>query len=137
MLDRGAVRDLYFEEEYSVRDCIFIFTTNAGKNAYATKNPYNISSTPISTIIKALEEEVNPATGENYFSKELVSRFASGKIVVFNKLRPEILKRIILKHIDEMRRYTYREYNIGSRLNDDMLANILLLSQGEMPMCVL
>lgn len=130
MLDRGVVHDMYYEEDYSVRDCIFIFTTNAGKNAYATKNPYNISSTPISTIIKALEEEVNPSTGEYYFSKELVSRFASGKIIVFNKLRPEILKRIILKHIEEICGYNYREYNIGSRLNEDMLANILLLSQG-------
>lgn len=131
MFDKGVVRDMYYEEEYSVRDCIFVFTTNAGRNAYDTKgNPYNISSVPIPTIIKALEEEINPITGEHSFSKELVSRFVSGKIVVFNKLRPEALHRIAVNHMQEICGFNYHEYNIGCRLDEDTLANIILLSQG-------
>ena len=86
MLDKGAVYDLFYERDFSVRDCILIFTSNVGKNAYDTGNPYNLSTTPISTVIKALEEEKCPFTGEPYFSRELVSRFASGKIIVFNKI---------------------------------------------------
>lgn len=130
MLDKGAVYDLFCECEFSVRDCIIIFTTNVGTNVYNQGNPYQLSVTPMPTVIKALEEEKNPATGEPYFSRELVSRFASGKIIVFNKLRPEVLQRIAALHIADLRRYYYREYNIGMKIDILELTNAILFSQG-------
>lgn len=130
MLDKGAVYDLFYERDFSVRDCILIFTSNVGKNAYDTGNPYNLSTTPISTVIKALEEEKCPFTGEPYFSRELVSRFASGKIIVFNRLHPEVLHRIAVKHIKEICRYYHSEYNIGIKIDEDAIADIILFSQG-------
>ena len=130
ILEKGAVYDLFYEREFSVRDCIFIFTSNVGTNAYNTGNPYNLSTMPIPTVIKALEEERSPYTGEPYFSRELVSRFASGKIIVFNKLRPEVMHRIVVRHIQKMRKYYYKEYNICGRMDCDAIADMILFSQG-------
>lgn len=130
VLDKGEVRDLFYEQDFSVRDCILIFTTNVGANAYNSGDPYNLSSTPVPTIIKALEEERSPHTGEPYFSRELVSRFASGKIIVFNRLRPEVLHRIAVRHIAEICRYYYDEYSICSKIDVNAVADIILYSQG-------
>ncbi len=130
VLDKGAVRDLFYEQDFSVRDCILIFTTNVGTNAYDSGDPYNLSATPVPTIIKALEEERSPHTGEPYFSRELVSRFASGKIIVFNRLRPEVLHRIAVRHINKICRYYYDEYGICSKIDADAVADIILYSQG-------
>lgn len=130
MLDKGAVRDLFYEQDFSVRDCILIFTTNVGTNAYNSGDPYNLSVTPAPTIIKALEEERSPHTGEPYFSRELVSRFASGKIIVFNRLRPEVLHRIVVRHISKICRYYYDEYSICSKIDVNAVADIILYSQG-------
>ena len=130
MFDKGAVYDLYYEKDFSVRDCILIFTSGVGANIYNTGNPYNLSATPVSVVIKALESEKNPATREPYFSRDLVSRFASGKIIVFNKLRPEVLHRIAVKQIEEIRDYYRTAYNIGSKIDADALADVILFSQG-------
>ena len=130
ILDKGEVRDLFYEQDFSVRDCILIFTTNAGTNAYDVGDPYNLSATPMPTIIKALEEERRPDTGEPCFSRELVSRFASGKIIVFNKLRLEVLHRIAVGHITEICRYYYDTYSILSKIDVDAVADLILYSQG-------
>ena len=130
MLDKGAVRDLYYERDFSVRDCILIFTTNVGTNAYNAGNPYNLSTTPMATVIRALEEEKDPVTGDRYFSRELVSRFASGRIIVFNKLRPEVLHRIAVRNIAEMMNYYYGAYNIKVITDKSALADYIIFSQG-------
>lgn len=130
MLDKGAVRDLYYEQDFSVHDCILIFTSNVGTDAYDTGNPYNLSATPIKTVIKALENERDPSTGEFYFSRELVSRFASGKIIVFNRLRPEILHRIAVNNLIKLHEYYNREYSIGGPMDYAAVADIILFSQG-------
>lgn len=130
MLDKGAVYDLFYEQEFSVRDCILIFTSNVGTNAYNTGDPYKLSLTPSATVIKALREEKDPATGVPYFSHELVSRFASGKVIVFNRLRPEVLHSIVVRRIMDMLDDYYREYRIGSRIDVDAIADLILLSQG-------
>ena len=128
MLDKGAVYDLFYEQDFSVRDCIF--TSNVGTSVYNTGDPYKLSLTPSATVIKALREEKDPATGEPYFSRELVSRFASGKVIVFNRLRPEVLHRIVVRRIMDMCDDYYREYRIGSGMDVDAIANLILLSQG-------
>lgn len=130
MLDKGAVRDLFYERDFSVRDCVLIFTTNVGTRAYETGNPYNLSATPDSTVINALQEEINPVTGERYFSRELVSRFASGKIIVFNRLRPEVLHRIAVRHLNEGVQYLDKEYGIVCRMDADSIADAIIFSQG-------
>lgn len=130
MLDKGAVRDLFYERDFSVRDCILIFTSNVGTDAYDTGDPYNLSAVPMMTVISALENEKDPSTNECYFSREMVSRFASGRIIVFNRLRPEILHRIAVKHIAEHREYYHREYNIDWTMDNNALAELILFSQG-------
>ena len=130
MLDRGTVYDLYYEKEFSVRDCILIFTSNVGADAYNTGDKYNLSTTPVSTVIKALEDGKDPATGEPYFSRELVSRFASGRVIVFNRLRPEVLHRIAVRQLDELAASYLKEYNISVQFDRDILADVLIFSQG-------
>lgn len=129
LLNEGEVRDLCWERTISFRDAICIFTTNAGRSAY-DNGSYNFSSTPVSTIVKALEEEANPVTHSRCLSRELVSRLAAGKIIVFNRLRPEALQTIVTNQIDELRTTYYSNYDMPEECDMEELARIILYSQG-------
>ena len=131
LLDTGEVRDLYYEEEISARDAILIFTSNAGNSLYLSGDPYTLSSVSEAEIINALQEQVDPVTHKPCFPQELISRFASGKIVVFNYLRPQTLRDITTKQLYEQRQVLREEYDIAFRLNISTIADLLVLSLGR------
>ncbi len=131
ILEKGTIRDVYMDQEMSVHDAIIIITTNVGKEIYDQNNgQYDFSRTALATLVKAFENEINPLTNAPYFSKAIVSRFASGRIIMFNKLRPEILRRIVIsairKQMDEYR----EQYRIEITADVSHLADTIILSQG-------
>ncbi|MGN0812257.1 MAG: AAA family ATPase [Candidatus Coproplasma sp.] len=93
MLDAGRLRDNYTDEEVSFKDAIIILTTNAGKRLYEDES-VNLVSTPKKTILKALGAEVNPETNAPLFPTAICSRFASGNVVMFNRMQGDFLLRI-------------------------------------------
>lgn len=129
ILDAGSIRT-YMGDEVSFRNAILIFTTNVAKNLYDEEASGNLSGVSKSTIISALESDINPMNGKPYFPRELVSRWAKGTVVLFNRLEPYALKEIVLKEL-ENRLATAKE-NTGLQIecDNDIIASLIMYSAG-------
>ncbi|MDE6201282.1 MAG: AAA family ATPase [Clostridiales bacterium] len=93
ILDAGRLRDTFTEHEVDFSDAIIILTTNAGKTLYDDPDIINLSSVPKKTVIRALSAEQR-SDGTPSFPEAICSRFASGNVVMFNKLGAHELLRI-------------------------------------------
>ena len=131
LLENGTIRDLYMDKEISARDAIIIITTNVGKEIYDRGNgQYDFSRTPLGTIVKAFENECSPLTGTPYFSQAIVSRLASGRMIMFNKLRPEVLHRIAVNAVRDQIESYREQYRLTVCADVHRLADTIILSQG-------
>lgn len=132
VFDRGETKDLFTERTVSFRNVIIIVIMNIGKQLYdRSLTTYNLSNVSQSVIIRALRTEVNPQTQTPYFSNALISRLSTGKIILFNKLRPEILHRITVKEIAKEEKYYRDKYGLELQVNRKMLAELIILGIGE------
>ena len=119
------------DQEISVRDAIIIITTNVGREIYESgRRDFQLSQTPLSVITDASEHEIDPETNAPYFSRALVSRFASGRIVIFNKLRPQTLMQIALQEMEKQSEYYQKQYALSFTADKEKLAMLLILTQG-------
>lgn len=129
MLDAGRLRDNFTDTEVSFTDAIIIFTTNAGKQLYEDPDTGSFSSLSRKVILRALNNDVNPATGIPYFPGAICSRFASGNVVMFNHISARglrnIAKREILRHAANFE----KEIGIGVEIDEDVYT-ALLFAQG-------
>lgn len=94
LLDNGMLRDAKTDREVSFRDTIVIMTTNAGRSLYED-NTVNLAGVSRKVLLKALEQDVNPVTGNPFFPAAICSRFATGNTVMFNHLGAHHLQKII------------------------------------------
>lgn len=129
ILDKGRLRDGKTDEEVSFADSIIIFTTNAGKQLYQDSETPDLSVLPRKTVLKALENDVNPTTKVPYFPPAICSRFASGNVVMFNHITAEHLRRIakneILRHAESL------EKTVGLKVEiEESIYTALLFSEG-------
>ena len=99
LLDAGRVRDSYTDKEVSFKDAIIFFTTNAGRQLYEENDTGNYAMLTRKVILKALEKDINPVTGGAYFPAAILSRFASGNVVMFNHISADQLCKIAKKEI--------------------------------------
>lgn len=129
ILDAGRIRDSKTDSEISLKDCIFIFTTNAGRQLYQNTDASDFSDVSRKVILKALQKDVNPTTGQPYFPGAICSRFASGNVVLFNHITAHNLRNIALRealrHGDNYTRST----GIPVAM-DDKVASVLLFAEG-------
>ena len=130
LLDAGRLRDNYTDEEVSFSEAIIILTTNAGRQLYEESESGDFSSVPRKVIIKALQKDINPATGVPYFPGAICSRFASGNVVMFNHIGAhnlrEIAKNEILRHAGNFEKETGIKLSI-----DEKVYTALLFSEGS------
>lgn len=132
IFDRGEARDLFTEENVSFRNVIVIVTMNLGKELYdRTLSTYNLSNIPQSTVVRALQKEINPQTNAPYLSDALISRLTTGKIILFNNLRPEILYRTLIKEIAKTETFYGDKYGLEFQTDRDLLAKLIILGIGE------
>lgn len=132
IFDRGDAKDLFTEKNVSFRNVIVIVTMNLGKDLYErTLATYNLSDIPQTTVVRALQTEINPHTQAPYLSDALISRLSMGKIILFNRLRPEILHRITVKEIAKAEAYYGDKYGLEFRIDRNMLAKLIILGIGE------
>lgn len=87
ILEGARLTDKYTERTVSFENTILIFTTNAGKDLYEGAASTNLSLLSQNTIISALRNDAE-------FPNELVSRFASGNIILFNYVGYDALEQI-------------------------------------------
>jgi ATP-dependent metalloprotease FtsH len=90
ILDAGRLHDKFEDEDVSFRNAIIIFTTNAGRSLYDNPNKSGISAVNADyhkrTILSALANEKNPATGQPAFPPAICSRLGQGYPLMFNYL---------------------------------------------------
>lgn len=129
ILDAGRIRDNYTDEEVSFKDAILIFTTNAGRQLYDDPSYADLSGVPRKTVIQALGKDINPSTGEPLFPQAICSRFASGNVLMFNRLGASYLLKIvdreIKKHSEAFEKSTGIKIDI-----DKKLAGAIMFSEG-------
>ena len=129
ILDAGRLRDNYTDKVVSFTDAVIIMTTNAGKQLYGESESGDFSSVPRKVILKALQKDKNPSTGEPYFPGAICSRFAAGNVVMFNHISAndlrDIAKREILRHAKSFE----QESGIKFDLSEDVYT-ALLFSEG-------
>lgn len=128
MLDAGRLRDNHTDEEVSFTDAIIIFTTNVGKRMYEDES-INLLTVSRKSILKSLSTELNPFTGEPKFPAAICSRFASGNVVMFNRLGADYLIKIadreLKRHLD-----AFCE-SMGVKVNvNPLISYALLFSEG-------
>ncbi len=85
ILDGGSLTDEFTMKTVDFSGVILIFTTNVGKKLYDDPSKHNLSSIPRSIVMKEIESEVNEY-GNQVFPSAICSRFASGNVIMFNRL---------------------------------------------------
>lgn len=125
ILDAGRIRDNFSDKEISLKDAILIFTTNAGRQFYENAESSDFSLVPRKVILKALQNDVNPSTGNPYFPAAICSRFASGNVVMFNGMDAHnlvaIAKKEILRRADDFS----KETGIGISIDEDVYTALM------------
>ncbi len=133
ILDRGVLEDKHTRENVSFGETTIVFTTNLGRELYASPNQSGfLSQFPISrpAVLEALVEARNPLTGQPALTPELVSRLAKGYPILFNHLTPVDLEEIARLSIGELA--LEFEAQLGIRLvpPDDRLLTLMVLRLG-------
>ena len=97
ILDAGVLLDNFTTRKVSFKDTVIIFTTNAGKNFYDSFEGDDFSAVSRKVIMNALGSDVKGDTGEPFFPPALCSRFATGNVVMFNRISAHVLRNIAEK----------------------------------------
>ena len=129
ILDQGVLYDLYREENISFKDVIIIMTTNAGHNLYEGKEEENLALIPKKKIIQALEKDKNPQTKEPFFPTALVSRMASGNVLMFNHLQYHNLEDICRVELNKQKELFEKQYHVDIEI-DEKIPSLLLYKEG-------
>lgn len=130
ILDAGRLRDNYTDKEVSFSDAILIFTTNAGHQLYEESDTGNFSTLPRKTILRALENDINPQNGQPFFPAAICSRFASGNVVMFNRMSAHDLRHVarqeILSHAQKLQQSLGLDFEF-----DEGVFTAMLLGEGS------
>lgn len=109
----------------SFTDTIMVFTTNAGKSLYEEGQFEKLSNLPRSVVAKALDEETN--VYGKVFPAGLISRFASGNLIMFNQLDVNDLIGIINDNIGESVQKIKKIYDYDVEV-DERIAPMILFA---------
>ena len=122
ILDEGVCFDRYYDRNIDFHNCILIFTTNAGRQLYQEAQSEDLSQLSNKVIIDALEKDVKSDTNVPYFPPELISRFSSNTIIMFNHLGADAIRKVIQKDVDQQIQATKEKYGIDVSKGKDILA---------------
>lgn len=129
LLDAGRLRDNFTDNEVSFSGAVIIFTTNAGRQLYEGVEGGDFSGLSRKVILKALQKDVNDATGAPLFPAAICSRFASGNVVMFNHISAHNLREIAKKEV--LRHAKNFADEIGIRVEiDEKVYTALLYAEG-------
>ena len=101
ILDAGRLRDNRTDKEVSFANAVLIFTTNVGRSLYEGNDSQSLSHLSREVILDALSREINPKTGEPFFPAAICSRFASGNVLMFDRLGADSLCGIVEKQLNQ------------------------------------
>lgn len=130
ILDDGICFDRYYDTNISFEDTVIIFTTNAGKQRYRDAKDENLTALPDRLVLDALEKDINPETKNPYFPPEILSRMSSHTVIMFNHLKPDALRRVVEKDVENQLIQTEQGYGYNLRSGKNELAKTVLYSMG-------
>lgn len=131
VLDAGHLRDSNSGEVIDFSQTIIIFTTNAGRKLYEGSISSNLSGISRKTILKALENDVDPKTGLGAFPAAICSRFATGNVVMFNHMEAHYLREIVKKEISDNVVCFENETGVKCEVDEDVYSCILFSEGGN------
>lgn len=125
IMEGAVLTDKYYNEQVSFEDAILIFTTNEGRDLYEDNRETNLTALSDSAVIEGLQA--------SKFAPELISRFLSGTIVMFNHLDYFNMSAIFENSVNEAAAQICRNRdNLHFDLvYDDKLPRLYLLSKGD------
>ncbi len=129
VLDAGRLRDTNTGNEVDFSKTVIIFTTNAAREIYENSATPNLSGISRKTILKALENDVDPKSGKSVFPAAICSRFATGNVVMFNHMEAHVLRKIAEDEIVRIIECIEEEMGIKCYVDDDVYS-CLLFSEG-------
>ena len=129
ILDGGILTDAYTERKVSFNNTMIIFTTNVGKKLYEDPSKTKLANIPRSIIMKEIEAEVDEYNRPR-FPGAICSRFASGNVVMFNRLEVHNFVDIINAKFDENAGNVSDIYGYDMDI-DKCVAPMLLFSQSS------
>ncbi|SCY25892.1 ATP-dependent Zn proteases [Lachnospiraceae bacterium XBB2008] len=125
VLEGARLTDKFTGKAVSFSETILIFTTNAGKDLYEDNEDMDLSTISDSAVIKALRG--------TEFPPELVSRFASNNIIVFNHLDKIALKNIAESGFNAIKQSCLNsEEGFDIDLSDENLSTAYMFSQSKL-----
>ena len=129
VLDAGVLQDRFYCEDVSFKDTIIIFTSNAGTSLYKEGAGTNGAGLSRKILLKALETEKDPRTGQPFFPAAITSRLATGWPILYNHLGPQNLAMISEREFSRVSRLFEKQYGVGIGF-DRTVATALLFREG-------
>ncbi len=126
VLEGARLTDRFYDEEVSFEDAILIFTTNEGKELYEDNRGTNLTALPDSAVIDGL--------AASDFAPELVSRFMSGTVVMFNHVGYTHMADMFKASVDAALGQIGSAWSlplVPEYDDQDRLAKLYLLSKGD------
>lgn len=121
VLEGAVLTDRYHDKPVSFEDAIIIFTTNEGKDLYEDNREANLTALADSAVIEGLKA--------SHFAPELVSRFMSGTVVMFNYLSYTNMAEIFKASVDTTIAQMCNGVNFKFQYSD-ALSKLYLLNKG-------
>ena len=131
ILDAGRIRDNFTDQEVSFSDSILIFTTNVGKSLYEDSDIENLSLVPRKQVLNALTLDKSPATGEILFPMAICSRFASGNVIMFNRLGAHNLLNIAKRELNKLTTQFTNGTEIPVEVDDKVIHSMMYAEGGN------
>jgi len=129
ILDAGRLRDSCTDKEICFDQTMIILTTNAGYSIYDDVRNTCLDKIPKRAVIQTLRTECDPRTGNPFFPPALCSRFASGNVILFNRMEPQYLKQILKYHLNRWVTNLEEKFNVEIQL-DKYVSTALMLAEG-------
>ncbi len=125
ILDAGRLRDNFTDKEVSFSNAILIFTTNAGRQLYEEAEMGDFSGVARKTVLRALEKDINPQTQRPYFPAAICSRFASGNVVMFNRMEAHDLRQVARREIVTHAQQVQQSLGIDFEFDEGIFSAVL------------
>lgn len=129
MLDGGFLRDDNLDKNIKFTDAVIIMTTNAGRKLY--ENGGSMESVPRKVIIDALKNDRPSPNSSPYFPPEIISRFATGNIAMFNNIDAMGLCKIAQRELERYASMLEKTMGISMSIDPNVYSAMLLADGGR------
>lgn len=131
ILDAGRLRDSCTDQEVFFDQAMIILTTNAGSSIYDDVRNTALDRVPKRTVMQALRTECDLKTGSPIFPAALCSRFASGNVILFNRMEARYLKQILEHRLSKCITNLEQQFHVRVQL-DENISKALIFAEGGM-----